>query len=92
MSDSEGYNLGDLSWSEVTRTGRGRRGRGGAGLGQQQRLGQMPGALGLLAGGEGRQALQQQQQQRTRNQEQYPKVITRRAGFITSEHLCSESK
>ena len=62
-SDSEGYDLAGHSWTEVTRGGgRGRRrGRaGGAAGGQQDRLMEMPGALGLVTGARGRQAQQQQ--------------------------------
>ena len=79
MSDSDGYDFGDISWSEVAR---GRRGTTRPARNQQERLRNMPGALGMLAGGQERRAQQQQQQHRYgRDQERYPKAVTRRAGF-----------
>ena len=86
QSDSEGYDLADHSWSEVTRGGgRGRRrGRAGSAAGgQQARLMEMPGALGLITGDRARQAHQQQQTSNTNNREpqRYPKAVSARAGF-----------
>ena len=80
MSDSEGYDLGDHSWTEVS-GGRGRRrGRGGGERQkQQERLRGIPGALGLLSGAKDRR--NQQHQQQSNLQDKYPKIVSKRAGF-----------
>ena len=80
LSDSEGYDLADHSWTEVGASGRKRRrGRmGAAGRQQQDRLREIPGALGLLSGAHDRRNQSQHQQQ---PQDRYPKIVSRRTDF-----------
>ena len=86
MSSSEdGENS---SWTDVVRGDR-RRGRGGKQLQKMQQkdlqLQNIPGSIGLVSGDRRRQLQQQQQCQGPPGPAgpggQYPKVVTRRAGF-----------